>query len=128
MPNQPPSTPKHPGGPCAARRRDGAPCTAPALESGYCFAHDPTRAADRADARAKGGRNRSGVRRARALGPPRLAAVYDRLERALEETHAGELDPKQATAMANLARALAAVLQAGEIEERVRTLEGRGAA
>jgi len=89
----------------------------------FCFAHDPDRAQDRAEARSKGGKNRAKIVRLRALAPPRLLDVFDRLERALIETHDGELDPKAAQAMASLARAMVATLQVGELEQRVRDLE-----
>jgi hypothetical protein len=39
------------------------------------------------------------------------------------EVHAGRLQPAQASAMAQLARALAALLQVGALEERLRKLE-----
>jgi hypothetical protein len=116
-------SPKHP---CRGTRRDGQPCTTPVLGAGgYCFAHDPARAAQRAAACRKGGYNRRTVRRLRALAPPRLADVYDQLETALGEVHDGTLRPGQAIAMAALARAMAAVLHAGELEQQVRELEGR---
>jgi hypothetical protein len=49
--------------------------------------------------------------------------IYDKLEQALQQVHDGELDPRQAQAMATLARALATILQMGELEARVRELE-----
>jgi hypothetical protein len=55
--------------------------------------------------------------------PPRLVPVFDALEVALAEVHAGTLDPKQAMAMAAIARAMVSVLTAGEIEQRVRDIE-----
>ncbi len=61
----------------------------------------------------------------RGLVPPRLVSVYDALEAALTEVHDGRLDPKQASAMAALARAMVAVLTAGELEQRVRDIEAR---
>lgn len=108
---------------CAATRRDGHPCTAPALASGYCFAHDPALAQKRATARANGGKNRAGAIRLHRLCPPRLSAVYAKLETALVEVHDGKLDPKVATAMAALARAMVAVLTSGQTEERLRAVE-----
>ena len=120
-----PSTPKQP---CTGMRRDGRPCTAMVLGDGaYCFAHDPTRAAERHAARRRGGQHRANLVRLRGLVPPRLISVYDRLESALGEVHDGTLQPGQAAAMAGLARAMVAVLQAGELEERLRALEGRAA-
>jgi len=55
--------------------------------------------------------------------PARLVPIWDQLETALAATLAGELAPRQATTAAALARALVAVLQAGELEERLRRLE-----
>jgi hypothetical protein len=109
---------------CQATRRDGSPCRAPALgPSIYCFSHDPAREAQREQARRKGGHNRSGAVRLRALVPPRLLPIFDPLERAMEEVHGGRLEPPRATAMASLARAMVAVLTAGEMEERLRRVE-----
>ena len=111
---------------CQGQRRDGAPCTAPMVGAdGYCFAHSPTRATERAAVQARGGHNRGAVTRLRGLCPPRLRSVYDELEKALTEVHDGSLTPGQAMAMAALARAMVAVLTAGETEERLRELEGR---
>lgn len=109
---------------CRGLRKDGQRCTAPALTSSpYCFSHDPELAEKRAQARRKGGQHRSNVARLRGLVPPRLVEVYDVLERALREVHDGELEPKAASAMASIARAMVAVVTAGELEERVRSLE-----
>ena len=91
----------------------------------YCFAHDPAKAAERQAARQRGGQHRANLVRLRGLVPPRLISVYDRLESALGEVHDGTLQPGQAAAMAGLARAMVAVLQAGELEERLRALEER---
>jgi len=91
--------------------------------SGLCLAHDPDRSAQYAEARRRGGRNSSSAARLRGLVPPRLATVYDRLETALAQVHEGDLDPKIASAMGSLARALVAVLTSGELEQRVRDLE-----
>ena len=109
---------------CTARRRDGQRCMAPALGAGeFCYAHDPDRARERAEARSKGGRNKATIIRLRGLVPPRLVTVYETLETALAEVHDGTLEPRQAMAMASLARAMVATLQVGELEQRVRDLE-----
>jgi hypothetical protein len=110
---------------CAGTRRDGQPCTSRVLCDGtYCYAHSPDRVTERTEARRRGGHNRSNAARMRGLVPPRLVGVYDKLERALAEVLNCELDPKYATAAASVARAMVAVLTAGELEERVRKLEG----
>jgi hypothetical protein len=109
---------------CAGIRRDGQRCTSRVLCDGtHCYVHSPSRDAERAEARRRGGRNRANTARLRALVPPRLLPVYDRLETALTEVHEGTLDPRVATALASLARAMVMVLTAGELESRVRALE-----
>jgi len=108
---------------CEAVRKDGQPCGSLVVSGRYCFTHDPERAEQRKAAHQKGGRNSAKIARLRGLVPPRLQAVYDTLEGALAEVHDGALAARQAMAMAALARAMVAVLTAGELEERVRELE-----
>lgn len=111
---------------CQGRRRDGRPCTSPLVGSdGYCFAHSPTRVAEQRAAQQRGGLHKANLVRLRRLCPPRLVPIFEQLETALGEVHSGTLDPRAAVAMAALARALVAVLQAGEVEQRLRELEAR---
>ena len=110
---------------CKSKTRDGEPCRGFALEDGYCFSHSPALEKKRLEARAEGGKNSSRAARLKKLVPPRLIPVFDRLETALEEVHSGELESKQAQAMASLARAMVAVLTSGELEERLREVESR---
>src|SRR2546423_1871293 len=113
---------------CAGERRDGRPCTSPLVGAdGYCFAHSPTKAAERAAASARGGQHKASVVRLRGLCPPKLITVYEQLEEALGECPRGALPASRAFGMAALARAMVAVLQAGELEERLRRIEGRTA-
>jgi hypothetical protein len=109
---------------CEATCKNGQPCHVSALPgSAYCFAHDPDRAAIREEARKRGGHNSGKGARLRRLVPPRLVPVFDILESSLREVHDGGLEPGRANAMGNLARALVAVLTAGELEERLRAVE-----
>ena len=109
---------------CKGTTKAGKPCTFPmAFESGFCYTHDPDRAAERKEARARDGRHRANVVRLRAAAPARLAAVYDRLEDALIAVENGTLQPGQASAMASLARAMATIMQVGELEMRIKELE-----
>ena len=108
---------------CTSTRRDGLPCTAQAGTSGYCIGHDP----GALDARRKGGHATSRAERAGKLLPARLQPMVSLLEDALGEVHRGELDPRAASAMASLAGALVRAMTAGELEERLRALEDRGA-
>ncbi len=109
---------------CVATRKDGQRCTAPAMGiSPFCFAHDPNMSHKREEARRKGGKHKANVVRLRGLVPPRLEKVYDKLETALADVLDGRLSPKQGAAAASIARAMVAVLQAGETEERLRETE-----
>ena len=116
---EPPSIAQH----CVSTGRDGAPCTAQAGASGYCIGHDP----GALEARRKGGHATSRSERAGKLLPARLQPLVSILEGALGEVHRGELDPRAASAMASLAGALVRAITAGELEERLRALEARGA-
>ena len=109
---------------CIATKLNGEPCTRWVVRnSSYCISHAPEYAEKRAEGSKRGGYNRANIRRLSKLFPTRLIPIWERLERALEETHSGELDPRIATALAQLARAMVAVLQAGEVEQRLRHLE-----
>ena len=102
----------------------GQRCKGRALpESMFCFSHDPRLSERRAAGNVKGGKNRANLARLQGLVPPRLLSVYDRLELALADVHAGKLDPRIASAMAQLGRAMVAVIQAGEVEQRLREVE-----
>lgn len=115
------SRPQH----CRAKRKDGKPCKAQALPSDrYCWAHSPTLAEARLAARKKGGHGSSKQSRLGKLMPPRLVPIFAKLETALDEVHDGTLEPRAASAMASLAGAIVRVLTSGELEERVRKLEG----
>jgi len=109
---------------CLETRRDGTPCTAQVVGGGSrCWAHDPALAAKRAETRRRGGQNRANRVRLAKIMPLRLVPVWEQLEQALAAVLAGDLNPKQASAAASVARALVAVQQAGEVEERLRKLE-----
>jgi len=110
---------------CRSPNRDGSPCRARAHADGYCFSHSPNMAVKRTEARSKGGTNSAKSIRLRALVPPRLIPVFDKLEAALDEVYGGKLEAKQGTAMAAIARAMVAVLTSGELEERVRDIESK---
>ena len=108
---------------CTSLRGNGSPCMARAGVSCYCIGHDP----GAQDARRKGGHAKSRAERAGKLLPDRLQPMVSLLEAALGEVHRGELDPRAASAMASLAGVLVRTITAGELEERLRTLEDRGA-
>jgi hypothetical protein len=109
---------------CTGQRKDGTACGATVMGAGtLCYAHDPTRAAERDQARRKGGTNSATRARLDGLLPATLRPMIGNLLDALDEVHAGTLDPKQATAMASLAGAVTRAYGVGVLEERVQALE-----
>jgi hypothetical protein len=109
---------------CLGLKSDGKPCQSRILTAnGYCYAHDPSVVDERALARQRGGRASSKLHRARRLAPPALLEVYETLEAGLREVHTGDLTPASGAAMASIARAMVSVLQAGELEQRLRAIE-----
>jgi hypothetical protein len=94
-----------------------------ALQSGFCFAHDPGLAAKRQAAYAAGGTNKATARRLDKLVPTSLKPALTTLLQALDETHRGTLDSKQASAMAALAGAIGRLYGVAELEQRLSDLE-----
>ncbi len=95
---------------CPGMTNDGRPCESQILtSSGYCYAHDPKRAfEDRYQAAQEA---REQLKRD-ATG--RLNRIYSRLDKAMRQVERGELDPETATAMAQLARTMCAILDIDE--------------
>ena len=95
---------------CPTILGDGRRCESTILTaSGYCYAHDPKRAFEDKyqaahDARAQ----------LRRDSTDRLNRVYRRLDKAMRQVERGELDPETATAMAQLARTMCAILAIDE--------------
>ena len=109
---------------CAGRRPDGGRCKAWAGPSGTCYWHDPRISdARKAKTRVLAGRSSGRFSRAQKLLPPRLRGVFDDVIQAMDDLKAGQMFAKEATALASLATAAVRVLQAGEMEERLRALE-----
>ena len=113
---------------CKATTTAGSPCSAqPVRPSGWCYWHDPAIATERAEARRRGGEHRSNRRRAAKAVPPAMSTddLLATLSEAIRRVEAGELEPGVVNAMANLARAMNAIRESSEIEQRIRDLEQR---
>ena len=111
-------------GACRATRRDGQRCRSTiVLPSGFCPMHDPARQGEVRAARGRGGRNKARTARLDKLVPATLRPMIGTLLDALDEVHAGDLDPKAAAAMAALAGAITRAYTTGVLEERLQALE-----
>jgi hypothetical protein len=114
---------------CVYAKADGQPChMAPLRDRPYCFAHDPERAEEAADARRLGGlRRRKEGTIAVAYDLPGLDTVVG-IRRLLDivVTDGVGLDNGIARLRVLIATAVAAMnlLKVGELEERLAALEG----
>ncbi len=109
---------------CATTRADGSPCQARALpDRTLCWAHHPDHQARAAQARKRGGSNRSNLTRADARMPRNLKTLGERILAAFDRVETGELDPARAHAMARLVAAYVQLHQVGELEGRLEALE-----
>ena len=92
--------------PCSATTADGNPCPNAALAGRqFCFTHDPSKTAEREEARNRGG----AVRAAQLSGAvvetlDTPEAVREYLARVCRDVEAGLIEPKHGTAISNLAR------------------------
>jgi hypothetical protein len=116
-------------GRCQAKTKEGKPCSAtPRPGRPYCLWHDPDAEATRRENARKGGQSRSNLarlKRSLPAEPLTFGDVQNVLGAVLRDLLAGTLDPPVANAAATVARAFAAIAQAGEMEERLRELELR---
>ena len=112
---------------CQATAASGKPCSAtPRPGHPYCLWHDPAAADERRELSRKGGHGRSNAARARRTLPHDVLTPADLqgvLGRTLRGLIAGKVEPGVANAAANLGRAIVAVREATELEERLTALE-----
>ena len=112
---------------CTAKTATGRRCQAAALPAAhFCFFHDPTRAADRHDARVQGGRN--GATTTLADTDPDIPVtdsqdVVRLLAGTINQVRKGQLDPRVANAVGYLANILLKAVDQGRVEDRLASLE-----
>ncbi len=112
---------------CAAIAASGQPCSAvPRPGRPFCLWHDPEATEARREISRKGGQGRSNRARTRkqlgtdALSMPEVAGL---LSLTLRGVIAGRFEPGVGNSVASLARALTAVHEATELEDRIAALE-----
>lgn len=95
---------------CPGTTSDGRPCESQILtSSGHCYAHDPKRAFEDKYKAAQEAREQL-----KRDATARLNRIYSRLDKAMRQVERGELEPETATAMAQLARTMCAILDMDE--------------
>ena len=111
---------------CRSLTKEGKPCAAaPLPNSDLCPWHTPALVERRRAWSSRGGQARSSSARARKQFPATIAPaeVEDILAWTLQAVIAGRIEPGVATAAASVARAIVAVREAGEVQERLAALE-----
>ena len=115
------------GARCQATNQAGKPCSATTRAGRpFCAWHDPALAAERRRWSVQGGQGKSNRKRATrdlAGAVLTLPEVSGLLSIALRKVATGTMEPGPANALANLARALVATQQAGELADRLTALE-----
>ena len=113
---------------CDAVAKNGEPCSAtPAPGLTRCAWHAPGWAERRREWSVRGGKGRSNAARARRSLPDAMtpAGVQSLLGAVLKGVVGGRIEPGVGNAAANLGRAIVAVREATEHEERLLQLERR---
>ena len=109
---------------CRATNQAGQPCSAAVWQDAWCRWHHPALAEERRAWSRRGGVGKSNrARMAKASEGMRLTDVQALLAAVLKGTVAGRFTPGQASACAAVARALVAIHQSVELEERLDRLE-----
>ena len=112
---------------CAAITANNTPCSAqPVRADGYCYWHSPALAADRAEARRRGGKAKTNVARAKKQLPAEVmtAVEFQGLVCVVARgVVSGRLTPGVGAAIASLARAHRDLAELGRLEEQIAELE-----
>jgi hypothetical protein len=112
---------------CGATKPDGSNCRTAALPgSVFCLFHDPSRADERREAKARGGRQNH-LRTLQASVPD--VRVKDRadaialLSETINQVRKGQIDPKVANCVGFLANILMKAIEGAQVDARIEQLE-----
>ncbi len=112
---------------CQATAASGQPCSAtPRPGRPFCLWHDPEAEEARRELSRKGGAARSNRARAAKRLPPEamsLTELQGVLSSVLRDVIAGKTEPGVGNCAAGLGRAIAAIAQVADLEERLTELE-----
>jgi hypothetical protein len=108
---------------CLGRKADGKRCLAIKGRDGYCYQHSPNRTdAQKKQQNANRGRPAKLAKLQRLL-PENLRSIWDLLLKSIFEVYDGSLPPARAMAISSLAGTAIRLVEASEIESRLRFLE-----
>ncbi|MGB8645626.1 MAG: hypothetical protein WCF84_10340 [Anaerolineae bacterium] len=114
---------------CEAKNAQGKRCGGYTVGGGrFCFAHDPARAKDRAEARRRGGQARQSPKASEGLPAVKIAGISDVLtlvNATIADVWLLPNSPARGRVLLAAAAAALEALQIGQLEERVRALEAR---
>lgn len=112
---------------CQGVTPDGSRCQAAALRnSGFCFFHDPSKAAERREAHAAGGRQNHMKTLDSAASDVKIkdcGDVVQLLSETINQVRKGVIDPRVANSVGYLANITVRVFAQNELEDRVAKLE-----
>ena len=113
--------------PCEGVTSDGSRCQAAALPgSDFCFFHDPSKAAERHEAHAAGGRQNRMRTLDTAVPDVEIkdcGDVVELLKGTINQVRKGLIDPRVANSVAYLANQVVRVLEQDELHDRLKRLE-----
>jgi hypothetical protein len=115
---------------CKAIKRDGDRCPNPASASGYCFTHDPAKAAQRSAARKLGGFNRKTAARVSGDEPIKIESLADVLKlinAIIADTWQQDNGAARSRALLAAAESARGVLEVTDLEKRLAQLEAQQA-
>jgi hypothetical protein len=113
--------------PCTARKPDGTGCKSSALPgSNFCFFHDPTKAAERREAQALGGRHhriKTLDATASDVKVEDFGDVVALISEIINQVRKGVIDPRVANSVGYLANVLIKAFEQNDLEKRIESLE-----
>ena len=112
---------------CEAEKSDGTRCQAAALpDSSFCFFHEPSKAAERREAQALGGKQNCIKTLDAAVPDVSLKDCTDLnalLAQTINQVRKGQIDPRIANSVGYLANISMKVFEQSQLETRIQKLE-----
>lgn len=109
---------------CTAEKKNGVRCGGIAnLKSGRCWAHSPHTTQDEKRALSASRGRPAKLAKLQRLLPEDLREIFDTIMVSIREVYSGDLPPSRAMAISSLAGAAIRIVEASDLDARVRFLE-----